>query len=113
MLKFVLFLQLIIIPSISSANSSVGNFRIINNPEKLLAGKVFIKDISQIKNDLNVKIVYAIGNKDGIAEFATGRAVNGAWDIQRYAVPSRVLENSEFSQFIEQSNSSKEWVELK
>lgn len=84
-------------------NSNVGNFK---------TNTLLIRDISQIKNDPSVKIIYAINNKDGISEFATGKSVNGAWDIQKYAAPTSVIENSEFSQFINQSSSVNEWVEI-
>ena len=44
--------------------------------------------------------------------FNTGKAVNEAWDIQRYAVPCRVLENSEFAKLISESQSARDWVKV-
>lgn len=73
---------------------------------------VFIRDISQIKQGLQKKAVYTIEKKDGITEIAIANAVDNKWEIQKYAVPDSVIENSEFSQFINQSNSVKEWVEI-
>jgi len=84
-------------------NSSVGNFK---------TNTLLIRDISQIKNDPSVKIIYAIDNKDGISEFAAGKSVNGAWDIQKYAIPSSTINQTEFSQILNESKNTSDWVKV-
>lgn len=73
---------------------------------------VFIRDVSQIKLGARQKAIYAINSKDGITELAVANAVDNKWDIQKYAVPDSVIENSEFSQFIDKSAAIKEWIEI-
>lgn len=73
---------------------------------------LFIRDLSQIKQGLQKKAIYALNKKDGITEIAVANSNGAEWEIQKYAIPDSVIENSEFSQFINQSTSVKEWVEI-
>lgn len=106
-----LFLSIVFISVLGSANSSVGNFK-VSNPDKMKTETLFVKDTSQIKQGLQKKAIYTIEKQNGITEIAVANSNGAEWEIQKYAVPDSVIENSEFSQFINQSNSVKEWVEI-
>lgn len=92
------------------ANSQVGTLK--EGQNQMSKNTLFVKDISQIKKGSNTNAVYAIGRQNGITEIAVANAIDSKWEIQKYAVPNSVIENSEFSQFINQSTSVKEWVEI-
>lgn len=74
---------------------------------------IFVRDLSQITQGLQKKAIYTIEKQNGITEIAVANSNGAKWEIQKYAVPDSVIENSEFSQLVDKSNSLKEWIEVK
>lgn len=99
------------------AGNGQGNMRVGDKDQlkQAISGSqaIFTKDPKSVLQTGKTQIVYTINRENSITEFAVANAVGDKWEIQKYAAPDTVIENSEFSQLINQSSSSKEWVELK
>lgn len=110
MLKYIISL-ITVFSSISFANSRVGTLK-EGQAQASANNTLYVKDVSQIKQGSKTNAIYAIGRQNGITEIAVANEINNKWEIQKYAVPDSVIENSEFSQLINQSSSAKDWVEI-
>lgn len=112
-----LILTLIFISQFTYANNGQGTMRVGDKDQlkQAISGSqtIFTKDPKSVLQTDKTQIIYTINRENSITEFAIANAVGDNWEIQKYAAPDTVIENSEFSQLINQSNSSKEWVELK
>lgn len=99
------------------AGNGQGNMRVGDKDQlkQAISGSqtIFTKDPKSVLQSGKTQIVYTINRENSITEFAIANAVGDKWEIQKYAAPDTVIENSEFSKLISQSNSSKEWIELK
>lgn len=73
---------------------------------------IFTKDPKSVLQNGSTQIIYTINRKDSVTEFAVANAIDNKWEVQKYAVPDSAIENSDFSQLINQSSSVQDWVEI-
>lgn len=98
------------------AGNGQGNMRVGDKDQlkQAISGSqtIFTKDPKSVLQFGKTQIIYTINRENSITEFAVANAVDNKWEIQKYAAPDSVIENSEFSQLIHESSSAKEWIEI-
>ncbi len=106
-MKYLIFTLSILLSELSLAHGSVGTMR-VSDKDKLK------QVISDIKFNEHSKIIYNMGTKGELIYYAQGELVQGQWNVKQLAVPSvDVVENSEFIKYLEQSEATQNWVEIK